>query len=167
MKLHCPSQHRIPLGKSSPLPFISNLLCFLFPEFAFWSFWIWTKPKSQLKSHSTLAASAVVLVCTRRNHMWHVWFQARYQPGFTCKPFNRVKLTVVTSLWILPELLSIFWALCCFVGSLLSSRLFPWINTAGWHTELPIVSWYSMGITLWIRKLNILILIRERLPGYI
>ena len=57
VKPQCPSQHCIPLGKSSPLPFVSNLLCFLFPESAFWSFWIWTKPKSQLKSHSTLAAS--------------------------------------------------------------------------------------------------------------
>lgn len=65
MKPHCLSQRRIPLGKSSPLPLVSNLLCFLFPELAFWSFWIWTKPKSQLKSHSTLAASTVLLVCTR------------------------------------------------------------------------------------------------------
>lgn len=112
--LHCSSQHHIPLEKSSFLPFISNLLCFLFPEFVFWSFWIWTKPKSQLKSRSILAASLMLLVRTRWNHMWRVWFQACYQPGFTGKPFSRVKLAAVTSLWILSELLSIFWALCCF-----------------------------------------------------
>lgn len=53
------------------------------------------------------------------------------------------------------------------VGSLLSSRLFPWINIAGWQTELPTVSWHSTGRSLWIRKLNILKLIRERLPRYI
>lgn len=38
MKPHCLSQRRIPLGKSSPLPLVSNLLCSLFPQLAFWSF---------------------------------------------------------------------------------------------------------------------------------
>lgn len=96
------------------------------------NFCIWKK-KAQISTEISPPWQPLQSSCSRWSHVWGVWFHHR--PGFKCKPFNRVKLTVPKSLGILPDLLSVFWALLLWRG-LLSSRQFPWINRAQWHTEL-------------------------------
>lgn len=114
MESHCPSQYHIPLGKSGPLPFVVSSL-FLVP-------WISAFEKSP-NLHWNLTPLWQPL--SWWSHVRDVWFQAHHRPGFKCKPFNRVKLTVPTSLQILPDLLSVFWALCCFGGEFIVQKTVP------------------------------------------
>lgn len=137
---HCPPRHHIPLGKPSPWPFVSSSLCFLFPEFLHLKK---AKISTEISIHSGSLCSAPCLggaIC------WGVWFQAHRWPGFTCKPFNRVKLTAPKAYEFYLTCCQYFELSVALEGSLLSSRLFPGINRAQWHTEpshLAGIQWVS------------------------
>lgn len=130
MESRCPSQHRVPLGKSSPWPFVSSSLCFLLSEFLHLKeAQISTEISLQSGSlcHAPCLGGAICGVC-----------------GF--KP----TISQVSSANLSTELSSQlqqahdFYLTCCqyselsvaLEGSFLSSRLFPRINRARWHTEL-------------------------------
>lgn len=123
MDCHCPPHRHIPLGKPSLFFPAHSVSCSL-------NFCVWKKAQisTEISLHIGSLCSAPCLggaicgVCG---------FKPTTQPGFKCKPFNRVQLTV-------PKTYE-FCLTCCQYFELSvaqSSRLFPRINRALWHTEL-------------------------------
>lgn len=106
-------------------PFLSSSLCFLFPEFL-------RLKKAQISTEISLHIGSLCSApCLGGAICGVCGFKPTTQPGFKCKPFNRVQLTV-------PKTYE-FCLTCCQYFELSvaqSSRLFPQINRALWHTEL-------------------------------
>lgn len=121
---HCPSQHRVPLGKSSPWPFVSSSLCFLLCEFLHLKeAQIPTEISLQSGSlcHAPCLGEAICGVCGFKPTIGQVssanlstelssQFQQAHDFYLTCCQYFELSVALE--------------------GSFLSSRLFPRINRA-------------------------------------
>lgn len=98
-------------GQIQPLAFCFQLILFLVP-------WITAIKKKCPNLNWNLSPPWQPLQSSwsRWWHVWGVWFWTHHRPGFKCKSFNRVKFTVPKSLGMLPDRLSVFWALLFWRG---------------------------------------------------